>query len=48
MNIMLSHLLVIASILFLFVSIQWLSRRRKAKLQHTAEQRFHAKQEVAA
>ncbi len=48
MNIMLSHLLVIGSILFLFISIQWLSRRKKAKLQHTAQRRFHPKQEVAA
>ena len=42
------HLLVIGSILFLFVSIQWLSRRKKAKLHHSAPQGFSAKQEVAA
>jgi hypothetical protein len=45
---MLTHLLVIGSILFLFVSIQWLSRRKKSKLRHSTQRRFHAKQEVAA
>jgi uncharacterized membrane protein YecN with MAPEG domain len=44
---MLTHLLVIGSILLLFVSIQWLSQRKKAKLRHS-QQGFSAKQEVAA
>ncbi len=45
---MLTHLLVIGSIFFLFVSIQWLSGRKKAKLHHSAQQRFQTKQEAAA
>jgi len=48
MNIMLTHLLVIGSILFLFISIQWLSRRKKAKLRHSTQRSFSRKQEVAA
>lgn len=47
-NIMFTHLLVIGSILFLFVSIQWLSRRQKAKLRHSTQTGFSAKQEAAA
>ncbi|QNA42996.1 hypothetical protein [Lacibacter sediminis] len=45
---MLTHLLVIGSIIFLFVSIQWLSRRKQAKFRQSAQRQFHPKQEAAA
>ncbi|MBP6687560.1 MAG: hypothetical protein KA160_06845 [Lacibacter sp.] len=46
---MLIHLLVIGTIVFLFVTIQWLSRRKQLKLrQTTTQQQFHQKQEAAA
>jgi|GEM_PF-3034690 hypothetical protein len=46
---MFTHLLVIGSITFLFVSVQWLSQKAKVKKQtKTASANFDQKQEAAA
>ncbi|WP_164972793.1 hypothetical protein [Lacibacter luteus] len=46
---MFTHLLVIGSITFLFISVQWLSQRSKqAKKAKTTTAAFNQKQEAAA
>ena len=44
---MLIHLLVIGTIIFAFVSVQWLSRAKQSKRQ-LVKNRFPSKQEAAA